>query len=112
MPVSPDRSAFMTSSEDLERENAIVLDAVQALLGLIPPDVIAVAVHVETDLIELHFWVRRRTSELEEDVDDATFELDALLSGEGPLIESRIHDGPPDSTMLRSYGRMIYWAKC
>ncbi|MFI7105495.1 hypothetical protein ACIBK9_04235 [Nonomuraea sp. NPDC050227] len=102
----------MTSSEELERENAIVLDAVQALLGLVSADVIAVAVCVETDRVGLHFWVRRRTSELDEDIEDAIFELDALLSGEGPLIESRIHDGPPDSTMLRSYGRMIYWAKC
>ncbi|TDD52330.1 hypothetical protein E1286_08960 [Nonomuraea terrae] len=102
----------MTSSAELERENAIVLDAVQALLGLISPEVIAVAVRVERDRIELRFWVRRRTSELDEDIADAIFELDALLSGEGPLIESRIHDGPPDPTMLRSYGRMIYWAKC
>lgn len=101
----------MTKSKDLERENAIVLDAVQALLGLISTDVIAIAVGMERDRIELRFWVRRRTSELNEDIEDAVFELDALLSGEGPLIESRIYDGPPDSTMLRSYGRMIYWAK-
>ena len=102
----------MTKSEELERENAIVLDAVQALLGLISTDVIAVAAYVERDRVELRFWVRRRTSELDEDIEDAIFELEALLSGEGPLIESRIYDGPPDSTMLHSYGRMIYWAKC
>ncbi|MEU9887496.1 hypothetical protein [Sphaerisporangium sp. NPDC051011] len=101
----------MADPEELERENGIVLDAVQALLGLISPDVIAVAVRVEKDRVELSFWVRRRTSELDEDIQDAVAEMEALLSGEGPLIEPRVHDGAPDPTMLRSYDRMIYWAK-
>ncbi|MGW0806046.1 hypothetical protein [Nonomuraea sp. NPDC002799] len=101
----------MISPEDLEQENGIVLDAVQALLGLISPDVIAVAVGVEKGRVEMSFWVRRRTSELEEDIDEAVAELEALRSGEGPLIEPKVHVGAPNPMMLRSYGRMIYWAK-
>ncbi|WP_326582264.1 hypothetical protein OG250_25840 [Streptomyces sp. NBC_00487] len=101
----------MTGPDALRRENGIVLDAVQALLGLISSDVIAVAVLVEAHRVELTFWVRGRTPEIEEDVDQAVFELDALFSEEHPLIESRIHVGHPDPTMLGSYGRMIYWAK-
>jgi hypothetical protein len=101
----------VTGPEALRRENAIVLDAVQALLGLISSDVIAVAVLVETHRVELSFWVRRRTPELEEDIDQAIFELDSLFSEEHPLIESRVHEGPPDPKTFGSYGRMIYWAK-
>ncbi|MFC5814927.1 hypothetical protein [Nonomuraea harbinensis] len=101
----------MMSPEELERENEAVLDAVQALLGLISPDVIAVAVRAEKDRIELSFWVRRRTSELDEDIEDAIFDMEALHSGEGPLIEPIIHDGAPDPAMLGPYVRMIYWAK-
>ncbi|MET9661436.1 hypothetical protein [Streptomyces sp. NPDC006510] len=101
----------MTSSEALRRENEIVLNAVQALLGLVSSDVIAVAVLVEVNRVELTFWVRCHTSEIEEDADQATFELDALFSGEHPMIESRIHVGEPDPANLDSYGRMIYWAK-
>ncbi|MEU7153293.1 hypothetical protein [Streptomyces sp. NPDC045470] len=97
--------------EALRRENDIVLDVVQALLGLISSDVIAVAVLVEQHRVELTFWVRRRTAEIDEDVDQAAFELDALFSEEHPLIESRITVGEPDSRSLDSYGRMIYWAK-
>ncbi|GHG37205.1 hypothetical protein G3I30_12330 [Actinospica acidiphila] len=101
----------MISPDVLKRENEIVLDVVQALLGLISAEVTAVAVLVETHRVELSFWVRRHTSEVEEDVDQAVFELDALFSEEHPLIESRITVGEPDPGMLDSYGRMVYWAK-
>ncbi|MEV7789686.1 hypothetical protein AB0O72_30540 [Streptomyces sp. NPDC088106] len=101
----------MTSPEALRRENEIVLDAVQALLGLISSNVVAVAVLVEAHRVELTFWVRRHTTEIEEDAEQATFELDALFSQEHPLVESRIHVGDPDPVSLDSYGRMIYWAK-
>nr|BFD85114.1 hypothetical protein StreXyl84_45150 [Streptomyces sp. Xyl84] len=101
----------MTEMDRLDRENGIVLSAVQALLGLISPDVIAVAVLVEAHRVELSFWVRRYTSDIEEDADQAAFELDALFSGEHPLVEHRIIMGEPDPHMLNSYGRMIYWAK-
>ncbi|WP_406840010.1 hypothetical protein ACICHK_34745 [Streptomyces sp. AHU1] len=94
----------------LERENEITALAVQAMLGLISADVVAVAVRVEEEKVVLTFWARRQSPELEEDVDDAIFELD-VLSEDHPLIEATIHVGEPDMTALRSYGRMIYRAK-
>jgi len=101
----------MTSSEQLRRENEVTLNAVQALLGLISSDVIAVAVRTEQDRVDLTFWVRRHTPEVDEDIDDAVFELDALFSEEHPLIEATVREGAPDPTKLAGYGRMIYWAK-
>ncbi|MGC4980250.1 hypothetical protein ACLQ18_06305 [Streptomyces sp. DT193] len=95
----------------LERENEITAFAVQAMLGLISADVVAVAVRAEEEKVVLTFWARRHTSELEEDVDDAVFELDCLFSEDHPLIEATIHVGEPDMSVMRSYGRMIYRAK-
>ncbi|MET7379588.1 hypothetical protein ABZT08_12280 [Streptomyces sp. NPDC005526] len=95
----------------LERENEITLYAVQALLGLISTGVVAVAVLTEKERVELTFWVHRHTAELDDDVDQAVFELDALFSGDHPLIEPRIYVGQPNPSTLRSFGRVIYWAK-
>ncbi|MFD3437552.1 hypothetical protein ACFWU3_08605 [Streptomyces sp. NPDC058685] len=80
------------------------------LLGLISTDVVAVAVLAATEKVALNFWVRRRTTELDDDVEQAVFELDALFSADHPLIEARIHVGEPDPSALVPYGRMIYWA--
>ncbi|WP_367130583.1 MULTISPECIES: hypothetical protein [Streptomyces] len=101
----------MTESLEHRRENEIVLLAVQALLGLISSNVIAVAVRVEEQRVELVFWAHRHSSELEDEAEDATFELDALFSGDHPLIEYSVKIGAPDPTELESSGRMIYWAK-
>lgn len=95
----------------LERENEITLYAVQALLGLISSNVIAVAVRAEEERVILTLWARRHTPEVEEDLDDAVFELDALFSEDHPLIVTIIQVGEPDMSALRSHGRMIYRAK-
>ncbi|WP_405883063.1 hypothetical protein OG762_33605 [Streptomyces sp. NBC_01136] len=101
----------MIDSHGHQRENEITLFAVQALLGLISDDVIAVGVRVEEERVELVFWAHRHSSELEDDAEEATFELDALFSGDHPLIEYAIKMGEPDPKSLGSAGRMIYWAK-
>ncbi|MEU5128648.1 hypothetical protein [Streptomyces mobaraensis] len=101
----------MTDAEVENRENEAVLNAIQALLGLISQDMRAVAVRVEGDRVDLSFWVRSHTDEIDEDIDQAIFELDALYSEEHPLIESKVYEGWPDPTKLGVYGRMIYWAK-
>ncbi|MFJ8608098.1 hypothetical protein ACIRH0_12995 [Streptomyces sp. NPDC093675] len=94
-----------------ERVNEIVLLAVQALLGLISEVVIAVGVRVEEDHVTLVFWSRQKTSDLESDAEEATFELDALFSEDHPLISYRIEVGDPGSKAMESVDRMIYWAK-
>ncbi|WP_329165600.1 hypothetical protein OHB49_38900 [Streptomyces sp. NBC_01717] len=83
----------------------------QALLGLISTDVVAVAVLAATEKVELTFLVRRRTAELDDDVEQAVLELDALFSVNHPPIKPRVHVGEPDPSVLESYGRVIYWAK-
>ncbi|MBB5958516.1 hypothetical protein FHS29_005124 [Saccharothrix tamanrassetensis] len=103
----------MLDPEALKRENDIVLSTVQVLMRRISSDVTAVAVLVEAQRVELTFWADRLTDEIDEDADDATFELDALLDDyDHPLIEYRVRLGRPDPKRLASYGRMIYWSKC
>ncbi|MFE0041949.1 hypothetical protein [Streptomyces albireticuli] len=101
----------MTDHLRHQRENEITLLAMQALLRLISSDVIAVAVRVEDQRVELTFWSHRHSSELEDDAEEATFELDALFSSDHPLIEYKIIVGEPDPMSFGSMGRMIYWAK-
>jgi hypothetical protein len=101
----------VSGQDNLRWENDVVLDTVQALLGLISSNVIAVAVRVETQRVELSFWVHRHDPETDEDADQAVFELDALFSQEHPRIEYTIHVGEPDVRQLGTYGRMVYWAK-
>ncbi|MEV5496666.1 hypothetical protein AB0M50_14840 [Nonomuraea fuscirosea] len=101
----------MMDEETHQRVNEVTLLAVQALLGLISNDVIAVAVNVDVARVEIIFWAYRHSSELEDDAEEATFELDALFSGDHPLIEYTIKIGEPEPRPLESNVRMIYWAK-
>ncbi|MFJ2831830.1 hypothetical protein ACIPC1_30425 [Streptomyces sp. NPDC087263] len=101
----------MIDSQRHRRENEITLLAVQALLGLISMDLIAVAVRVEEGRVELIFWAHRQSSELEDDAEEATFELDALFSDDHPLVEYVIKIGEPDPKSMGPGDRMIYWAK-
>ncbi|MEV8421213.1 hypothetical protein [Streptomyces niveus] len=101
----------MTEDQRHQRENEITLLAVQALLGMISTDVIAVAVRVEEARVEVIFWARRQSSELEDDAEEVTFELDALFSEDHPMIEYVIKIGEPDPKSNASGHRMVYWAK-
>ncbi|MFB6816471.1 hypothetical protein ACFCV8_18220 [Streptomyces sp. NPDC056347] len=101
----------MTDKQRNQRENEITLLAVQALLGMISTDVIAVAVRAEEARVEVVFWAHRQSSELEEVAEEVTFELDALFPEDHPLVECVIKIGEPDPKSNSSECRMIYWAK-
>ena len=94
----------------LDRENMLVLQAVQASLGLVSPDVLGISVKAELDKVVLHFAVSQQTDPVREDVSDIIFELDALLEG-SELLESRIYLGIPDDNWPGRTGRLIYLAK-
>lgn len=69
----------MIDGQGHRRENEITLLAVQALLGLISKDLIAVAVRIEEGRVELIFWAHCQSSEIENDAEEAAFELDTLF---------------------------------
>lgn len=97
--------------EVLQRENFVVLLTVQALLGLISKDVNAVAVQVSDDRVTLRFWVNKHSAEIDEDINDVIFELEALFTQENPSLESEVYVGSPDPDWPKWAGRMVYWSK-
>lgn len=95
----------------LDRQNRIVLLAIQALLGLISRNIIAIAVDAMNDEIVLRFWVAIRNKETDEDIREALSELETLFIQENPSLTSEVYLGPPSPDWPEWAGRMIYWAK-
>ncbi|WP_152529198.1 hypothetical protein [Nocardiopsis chromatogenes] len=101
------------NSDELEFENEATLNLVQAQLGLISKNIVAVALRAkkEEDSLELIFWVHEKTDELEDDIEEIIFDLDALYGGESPYIKITINSGYQTSDKVKPCGRMVYWAK-
>jgi hypothetical protein len=66
---------------ELTWQNHVVLDAVQASLGNIGPDVRGIAVQAEKDRVTFHFALTRRTEQADEDIADTLAEFEALTMG-------------------------------
>lgn len=81
----------------------------QACIGLITENVLAIAVQVgvDTDAIALHFALSHHSSDFEEDVDDIKFNLDQFLQGKFH-ISVQIYEGLPDEDWAGRSWRLIY----
>ncbi|WP_290052612.1 hypothetical protein [Amycolatopsis solani] len=95
---------------ELERENILVLQLVQASIGLISPEIYAISIQLQDSHVTVHFAVQKVTSALREDVDDIIFELDALIPG-SMTSKALIHQGMPDSHWTGRQYRMVYMRK-
>ena len=94
----------------LDRENALVLDVVQAALGLISPRLRAIALRLDRDEASLHVAVTERTPQVDEDVDRLVFEFEALQ--DVPVkVEAVVHVGAPDLGWPGRAGRLVYLAQ-
>ena len=94
----------------LERENRLVLDVVQAALGLISREMRAISVKRDSNRIDLYVAVHERNAQVDEDVEDLVFELEALQ--DGPIaIEASVFVGAPNADWPGSSGRRVYVAK-
>ncbi|MFV2104649.1 hypothetical protein [Micromonospora sp. LOL_024] len=94
----------------LVRENRLVLNVVQAALGLISREMRAISVRLDSDRITLYVAVYERSAQVGEDVNDLVFELEALQ--DGPIaIESLIYMGAPDVDWPGNSARRVYLAK-
>lgn len=62
-------------------ENYVVVQLVQALLGLVSENVAAIAAQISTKAVVLHFAVKELSVETDDDIDHVCFELDVLLDG-------------------------------
>ncbi|MDT0266719.1 hypothetical protein RM844_10480 [Streptomyces sp. DSM 44915] len=106
----------LTAAEerDLLRCNYLLLQAGQAALGLIGPDLLGIAVEPRPGAVVLHFAVAAYSAELAEDLDDLVSELSVCLAG-GPERDSEIiaapHLGPPDPSWPGHRHAPLYLAK-
>ncbi|TCB94442.1 hypothetical protein E0H26_21200 [Micromonospora zingiberis] len=94
----------------LERENRLVLDVVQAALGLISRVMRAISVDLDSNRIILHVAVHEHSAQVDEDIEDLVFELEALQDG-SIAIESIIFVGAPSAGWPGNTGRRVYVAK-
>ncbi|MFD3870244.1 hypothetical protein [Streptomyces sp. NPDC058623] len=99
---------------DLLRRNYLLIQAGQASLRLIGPDLLGIAVEPRPGAIVLHFAVAALTAEVEEDLDDIVFELEVFLAG-GPeqhsTITTRVHIGHPHERWFNPPYAVLYLAK-
>jgi hypothetical protein len=94
----------------LEGENRLVLDVVQAALGLISPEMRAISVKRDSNRIILYVAVRERNAQVDEDIEDLLFELEALQ--DSPIaIEASVFVGAPNADWPGISGRRVYVAK-
>ncbi|GAA3249743.1 hypothetical protein ACFO1B_39615 [Dactylosporangium siamense] len=94
----------------LQHENRMVLDVVQAALGLIPKEMTAISIVVDHDLVILHFAVVERSAQVDEDIEDLVSDVFALQ--DGPInIEARVFVGSPRGEWPGFSGRRVYLAK-
>lgn len=115
-PAAQYYSAYLTPAEErtLLRRNYLLLQAGQAALGLIGPDILAIAVEPRHDEVILHIAIASHTKAVQEDVADITGDLDAFLAG-GPeqrtRISAEIHTGPADEGWPGRGHALLYLAK-
>lgn len=93
----------------LNFENMLVIDALQASLGLISRNIRGISVQLESGKIVLHFALYNHDADVVEDIDEMAFELDALRGG-AIRIETRLYVGPPDKIWPGRAGRLIFLA--
>jgi hypothetical protein len=99
------------TSPELARENRLTLYVVQALLGLVTSNVVAVSAEVASDYLAVHFWLREESAETEGDIEEILVGIDAFMGSEPVRLDSRVHIGVPPDDWQSWAGRMVHWAK-
>ena len=101
-------------ADALDWENMVLLQAIQATLDNISPDVRAVFVAASAGSATLHYIVAEGTQEAcVEDIDDTLAEFDAAMAGtpgyEAVQAEVHVEEIPRDWVELGWRG--LYWSK-
>lgn len=100
-----------TEVEALDWANYLVVQTVQAFLGDISPNVLAVAVEPSEESVTIHVALGAKSAMDESAVADALDDLDALLGGKTPIDRS-ITYGRPDVHQWQSVGkRFVFLAR-
>jgi hypothetical protein len=88
-----------------------VLTTVQALLGMVPPELKGVALQFSGDDITIHLAVAVVYDSLEEDIDDIVSDMEGLLLPESPTITTTVHVGSARTGWDGRKYRLVFLAK-
>ncbi len=93
-----------------EWENLVVLQVIQALLGLISKNMKAISVRVLDSRIILYFALEGKLEDDDEEIQDIMFELDAIFGG-SVQVDVEIYIGLAGLDWPGRSCRPVYWAK-
>ena len=103
-------AAMRIPREQLERENAQVLNLVQAMIGGITHNMRGVSLVCSTEGLHLYFLLANDDENDREEIDDIVFELQALQQGLID-IDATVIVSADDSAFGLLQGRRIYGRK-
>lgn len=92
-------------------ENEAVLTTVQALLGLVSPGMLGVAVELDGDVVTLHVAVESLDEETRDDVDDVVGDIEGLVWPARVEVRSNVHVGGTNGAWEGRQHRLVYLAK-
>ena len=92
---------------DLKYENRIALQCVQAMIGLLHPNVVGVSFEASRELIEFHFYTTKNSETLSILSDEILTELDVLIDGK-TKINSNIHLVSGNLSARDMIGRLLF----
>jgi hypothetical protein len=96
---------------DVQYQNGIVLVAVQALLGMVAPQLAGVSLQFDGDDLVIHFAVSELYDSLEDDVDDIVSDMEGQLWPATPEIATSTHVGSARVGWEGRDYRLIFLAK-
>jgi|tagenome__1003787_1003787.scaffolds.fasta_scaffold19380093_2 hypothetical protein len=95
---------------ELERENAQVLNLVQAMLGGVSPNMRAASLECWPEGVRLHFLLEREDEGDRQEIEDIAFEFEALQD-RGINLEVSVVVSPERSAIGKLPGRRVYGRK-
>jgi len=96
--------------DELVRENEQALNIVQAMIGLVTPNMRGVSLVSRPEGVHLYFLLEHDDEGDREDIDDIVFELEAL-QGASIDVEVTILVSSDDSAFHQLLGRRVYGRK-
>ena len=91
--------------------NYLIVILTQAMLGLVTPSLLGIAIDATNKAVTLHFAVDTLSPGLQTDIDDIASEFEAFLYPSLPPIEVRVFEGYPSVEWPGWTARQVFRAK-
>jgi hypothetical protein len=98
-------------TKELPRENQMVIYLVQALLGLVSPKMLGVALEFSNGAVIVHVAVSQKDDEIVEDIEELIADFQGFLWPDRTEISEKIHAGPANQTWPGREHRLVLLAK-